>query len=114
MNYPKDNLKELQVIKEITQNAVHTAYVNADDPWKEYAMHCLATVARNMPYFTVADVRPHVEASRYRTHDKRAMGGVIQAARAIGWIEPSGEQRVNKVGHGIKMQVWKSRLYQEK
>lgn len=113
MNYPHQSRDELNEVREVTEAAVAQSFENAQNPWKEYAMHCVSVIAKQKEYFTVNDVRPLVEASPYTTQDNRALGGVIKAAQKRGWIEPSGEERVNKTGHGTKMQVWKSRIFGE-
>lgn len=113
MTYPQQTPEELGEIRDVTNEAIAQSFENAQDPWKEYAMHCVSVIAKKMPEFTVNDVRPLVEASPYTTQDKRAMGAVIKAAQKRGWIKPSGEVRVNKTGHGTQMTVWESNIYGE-
>jgi len=60
---------------------------------------------------TVDRVRFFVQKSPLKTHDNRAMGGVMKVAQKIGLIEPTGETRPSKVGHKVPMQVWRSCIY---
>lgn len=113
MNYPQQTPKELGEVRDVTNEAIAESFENAQDPWKEYALHCVSVIAKKMQYFTVNDVRPLVAASPYKTQDNRALGAVIKHAQKRNWIKPSGDTRVNKTGHGTHMQVWESNIYGE-
>ena len=113
MDYPQQTPEELEEVKQVTEEAIAASYENAQNPWKEYALHCVSILAKTMQKFTVDDVRPLVAQSPFKTQDNRALGGVLKEAKRRRWIEASGETRVNKTGHGIGMPVWESRIYGE-
>ena len=98
-------------IQEVKEEGINRGLENAADDWKSYALECVIAVAKNQHHFTVNDVRPLVKHSPYQTHDNRALGGVFATAKKLGFIEASGRSVPNKTGHGIHMQIWKSKVY---
>lgn len=113
MNYPAPTPKYLAEVKEVTNEAVARAWEHADDPWREYALHCVSVIAKRMDEFTVNDVRPLVDAGGFKTNDKRAMGGVIKEAQRRNWIASTGRIQPSKVGHGSNMTIWSSNIVGE-
>ncbi len=98
----------------VTTEAVKRSYDHADDEWRAMALDCVKHVAQRHETFTVNDVRDLVQLSHLKTHDNRAMGGVMKTAQRIGYIAPTGESIPSVVGHKVPIQIWKSLIYQPK
>jgi hypothetical protein len=96
-----------------TQHAINQSEKHAHDAWRAYAINAVERVARLRAEFTVDAVRYLVERSHFKTHDKRAMGGVIKTAQRNGWISPTGKTVPSKVGHKTPMQIWRSNIYRD-
>lgn len=99
-------------IREVTDKAIGRGYKNANKEWKEMALACVRTVCENRHQFTMNDVRGLIDISPIKTHDKRAIGGIIKKAKKLKWIEPTGQSIMSKVGHKSPLQIWRSKLYQ--
>ena len=101
-------------IKVVTDEAIQRGLEHADTEWKDMALRCLKAVCLEKERFTMNDVRWLIDASLIKTHDKRAIGGVMRKAKTMGWINSTGEFIRSKIGHGIPMTVWRSLLYKPK
>ncbi len=101
-------------IKQVTDEAIEKGYQNANDDWKNMAMECVRVICVQQPSFTMNDVRWLVEASPIKTQDNRAMGGVMRTAQKLGWVEPTGQTIISKVGHKSLLQIWRSKLFKSK
>jgi len=95
----------------VTEKAVEQSYTNADSQWREMALQCVKTICEKHETFTVNEVRALVQMSPLKTHDNRAMGGVMATAKKLGWLAPTGESIPSVVGHKVHIQIWKSRIY---
>lgn len=98
-------------MQRLTDKGIKDALDHANSEWKKMALGCVIRVAGDTKEFTVDRVRFFVQKSPLKTHDNRAMGGVMKVAQKIGLIEPTGETRPSKVGHKVPMQVWRSCIY---
>ena len=103
-----------QSIQQVTDQAIDRSYKNAENDWKIMALECVRQVCLRQQTFTMNDVRWLVNASPIKTHDNRAMGGVMRTASKLKWIIPTGQSIVSKVGHKSPLQIWKSLLYKDK
>jgi hypothetical protein len=83
----------------------------ADPAWKMRALAALRRVAERQAELTAEDV--WVEA-REVPEEPRAMGPLMQSARAKGWIEPTDQHRQSSmvVNHARPMRVWRSLVRQ--
>lgn len=88
-----------------TEEAIERGFGNASDSWKESALKAIHEICINQKSFTADDVRHLVNE---KTHDPRAMGGVIRTAKKNGWCKPSGFYEASKFTHGHIHQVWLS------
>ena len=100
-------------IKAVTDEAIERGHSNANPEWKAMALECVKTICLQKETFTMNDVRWLVRTSPIKTHDNRAIGGVMKTAKSLGWIEPTGQSIVSKVGHKSLLQVWKSKIYKQ-
>jgi hypothetical protein len=101
-------------IQKITNQAIDEGYVGANLAWKEMAHNCLKRICLARETFTMNDLRDLVRQSPIKTHDNRAMGGVMKWARKMGMVEATGATIVSKVGHKSPLQVWRSNIYKPK
>lgn len=97
----------------VTEKAVDQSYQNADSQWREMALQCVKVVCEKHDTFTMNEVRALVQMSPLKTHDNRAMGGVMKTARARGWFAPTGESIPSVVGHKVHIQIWKSLIHKK-
>lgn len=104
----KDSPEE---IRDVTEKAIERGLYFANPEWKNMALSCVEAVCLKKATFTTNDVRWLVEASPIKTHDKRAMGGIMKKAEKLGWIVQTGLTVRSKVGHGVPLQIWKSKLF---
>lgn len=104
--------KEYAKIRELTERSIRKGYDNAKAEWREMALEVLYRTCCQRQTFTVNDFRKEVDALPVKTHDKRAMGGVVKVGVMLGWIEKTGDSIPSKVGHLVPIQIWKSKIYE--
>lgn len=107
------DIKKVDAVElhQVTEKAVERSYVNADSQWREMALQCVKVICEKHKTFTVNEVRDLVKMSPLKTHDNRAMGGVMATAKKLGWLAPTGESIPSVVGHKVHIQIWQSRIY---
>ena len=101
-------------IQKITSEAIDKGYRGANLDWRDLALSCVREVCMHCETFTMNDVRPHIEALPIKTHDNRAVAGVVKTAEKLGWIRPTGRTITSRVGHKSPLIVWKSLIYKPK
>lgn len=101
-------------MREATDRAVAQGFENAHDAWRAMALECLQQICLTKAEFTVNDVRDLVQLSDLKTHDNRAMGGVMVTGKRNGWLMPTGRSIPSVVGHKVHIQIWKSLIYRGK
>lgn len=106
--------EDRQKMNEATERGIQEGLDHAHEQWKRMAIGVLYEVAQTRETFTVNDVRAIVKLSTLRTHDNRAMGGVMQHGKKEKWIEPTGQSIPSVVGHRVHIQVWRSNIYQHR
>ena len=82
----------------------------ADDAWKAAALDAVRRAALAMPDFIVDQVWAFIPAG-VSTHDSRAMGPVIMAAKKAGIIEASDAFRPSPRRHASPQRVWRSLIH---
>lgn len=107
------NPEEEKSIAQVTAEAIEQGHDNADAHWKSLAIEQLEILCLKQKTLTANDLRPMLKRFTRKTHDNRAVAGVMRAAVAKGWIEKSEEKIVSRVGHGSPLQIWKSRICRE-
>lgn len=91
--------------------AVERVDRHADPTWRADAMTAVEHVARTRHELTSDDVWSTMSnTSDAHTHDPRAMGPIMRAARAAGWIVPTDRYRASghTVNHNRPQRVWRS------
>lgn len=101
----------MNTIQQVTDRAIDIGHRNADREWKEMALECVKIICLERETFTMNDVRWLIKQSPIKTHDNRAVGGVIKRAVRLNWIKATGKSIMSRVGHKSLLQVWKSNLY---
>ena len=102
----------LELIKKETEAAIIKGWDHAKTQWRVMALEVLCHFALTTRAFTVNDFRDQIKNSDIKTHDNRAMGGLMTTAKGWGWIMPTGESIPSRVGHKVHIQVWRSMIYQ--
>jgi hypothetical protein len=94
--------------------AIQRGLDHAQEMWKARAREAIRQHAEREPFFTSCDVLAVLEAEgTVSTHDLRAMGGLMTAARKADIIEPSGKfVPSDRLGcHKMPKRVWRSLIY---
>lgn len=110
---PKRFEVDREKMEEVTEKGIEQGFENAHEEWRAMALDCLHKVCLSYDTFTVNDVRALVERSPLKTHDNRAMGGIIKTGQREGWLAPTGESIPSVVGHKVHIQIWKSLIYKQ-
>jgi hypothetical protein len=91
---------------------------NANELWKSYALDAIFDTALLYKFFIVDQVWETFQRMRpgvwNQVHNKAAMGPRLRVARALGWIQPTGETRMSGLpGHHLSkdVPVWESLIY---
>lgn len=110
MNNFTQSPEEIKEIQDVTNKSIEQSIENAHNEWRNYAIGCLKAVCEAEVTFTVEDVRSLVKLGGLKTHDNRAMGGIMKTGLARGWFVPTGMSIPSKVGHKSPIQIWQSLL----
>lgn len=100
-----------QEVKKETEEAIEQGFNASKEAWRAMALGVIKEAALKQPRLSVNDIRPQIDVSKVKTHDKRALGGVMKAAQALGWIAPTGMFIAALNGHLRPQQLWDSKLY---
>jgi hypothetical protein len=92
------------------QQHIDTCSAHANPTWKSAALAATMRLARQRSQFTSYDVLQELATASVKTHDLRAIGGVMQEARDLGLIESTGLVRRNDKHSRGATTLWKSRL----
>lgn len=86
----------------------------ADEDWKREALDAVEQLAHALPYLTSDDVWPVLFTREVGTHEHRAMGPVMLAAKRLGLIEPTAAFRpsTRAKAHAGPKRVWRSLVKQ--
>lgn len=99
-----------QINKEIDR-AIKKGLDNAKVEWKRMALTVVAKFCIEKEYFNANEFTDEIKRSPIKTHDNRAIGGIIRLAMKWGWVEKTGIKEYSKAGHLSQVQVWKSKFY---
>lgn len=99
------------IIRELTDKAIADGYSSSDAEWRQMALTVVYEMCLRRQEFTVNEVRDIIKSSPLKTSDNRAMGGVMQKAKALKWIQASGRSIPSKVGHLVPIQIWDSLIF---
>jgi hypothetical protein len=95
-----------------TQSFIDTGTANANPTWREAALAATMRLAARRERFTSHDVLQELANTNVKTHDLRAIGGVMQEARNLGLIASAGLVRRNDAHSRGATTLWESRLCQ--
>jgi len=113
-NAPRGNQSERGIQMAPTQTSqshIEACSAHANPTWKSAALAATMRLARQRRQFTSADVLRELEmSSDARTHDLRAIGGVLQEARNLGIIESVGLVRRNDRHSRGATTLWQSKV----
>jgi len=104
--------KEYNKILEDTQRGIKMGWDNAKVEWRRMALDIIYRLCLERKLITANDFTKIIKDSHIKTHDNRAIGGLVMAAKKFKWIKPTGKVEVSKAGHFIKIQVWESLICQ--
>jgi len=103
-------------IKAETNAAIRKGLDRANISWRELALNLVLKAALTRHEFTTNDFHHDLDKSINKTHDNRALGGVMKTAQRLGWIEPTGKFANSdyKQHHLSLKNVWRSKIYGQK
>ena len=110
MKYKIPPQEYARILKE-TEVAIQKGSDNAKAEWKVMVLEILYNICLSKKVFTVNNFRKYVSESDIKTHDNRAMGGVIRTAVKYGWIKKTGNTITSRVGHLSPLQIWRSLIF---
>ena len=93
-----------------TQSHINTCSAHANPTWKAAALAATMRLARQRARFTSYDVLQELADSNVKTHDLRAIGGVMQEARDLDIIESAGLVRRNDRHSRGATTLWQSKV----
>lgn len=99
---------------EARRRGMRNAAQAADPVWWAYMLALVLEVAKRKPYLFTDDIeRLRSERGGPTTHENRAIGPLMIAAKKNGWISPVDHwaQSSQVVNHRRHMRVWYSHLY---
>ena len=105
--------KEYAQIDKIVADAIAKGYDHAKADWRGMALGVLLEVCKTEETFTANDLSKEIMKSPIKTHDNRAIGGVIKTGQGLGWLKPTGNRTPSYFGHKVAIQVWESLLYKK-
>lgn len=94
--------------KQETDDAIQQGLDNADEEWKSLALQAVFDCCVEKDRFTADDIRFVLTDDQAKTHDRRAMGGIMKKAQKNGWCKATGVHIKSKFTHGHLHQVWES------
>jgi hypothetical protein len=96
-----------------TQTYISEGTAHADPKRRKSALAAVKHLEEERETLISADVLVELAKSDVKTHDLRAIGGVMAEARDLGLIEPSGlVRRSDKFSRGATT-LWKSCIYKQ-
>lgn len=104
-------MDEHQKIVEEINKAIKQGLDNAQIEWKRAALRVIYDVCTQNQEVSANDFTQLIKKLPQKTHDNRAIGGLIAMARKFRWIEKTGELEGSKSAHLVKIQVWRSLIY---
>lgn len=112
------NLFNREASTEARDAAIEQVEEHADDDWKYSAEQAAFRTCVKYPDFVIDQVWKEFEMTNGEfaytgTHEKRAMGAVMNNAHRAGWCEPSKTYRASDIvrNHRNPRVIWKSRLW---
>ena len=93
-----------------TRSHIDICSAHANPTWKAAALAATMRLARQRARFTSFDVLEELAKSNVRTHDLRAVGGVMAEARDLGIIESIGLIRRNDRHSRGATTLWQSKV----
>ena len=99
----------LDLIDQVTNEAIDRVDRNADPDWKEHALTVVEQLAMTRATFTTDDVWARLDPA-FATHEPRALGAVMRKAAALGLIRATStyENSTRVECHGRPVRVWES------
>ena len=96
---------------EATLAGIEQGVTNAEQQWRNDVKWIVFNIAKRSETFTVNDIREQVARLPVKTHDGRALGGILKQAEKAGIIERTGKKVPSVKGHFVPVEVWRSKIY---
>lgn len=105
--------KEYNKIVQETDIAVKKGWDRTKVEWRAAALEIIYKLCVQKEEFTANEFTEPIKKMLLKTHDNRAIGGLIRVAQKFNWVRKTGRDEISKAGHLLKIQVWKSLLYRK-
>lgn len=95
------------------QEAMKRSMNHANPDWKAAALDAIVEVASKQASFTSDDILAVLDRLDVKTHDTRALGGILTAAARLKWIRKSGNYVPSKrpACHSRPILIWESLIF---
>lgn len=100
--------KEYAKIVQATNVAVKQGWDRTKIDWRKAALEIIYELCVSKEKITANDFTGLIKNMPLKTHDNRAIGGLIRIAQKFDWVAKSGQSEVSKAGHLSRIQIWKS------
>ena len=96
----------------LKEAAIAQALRHAREEWREKAMGAIEMCALRYASFTTDQVELMLGYQTCKTHDTRALGGLMQTARRRGWIDPTDRVEASAMSrnHRRPKRIWRSTI----
>lgn len=101
-------------IRAATDVAIKNGWDHARTEWKRQSLQIIFETSLEKDFFSANDITDKIKDLPVKTHDNRAIAGVIMAARKFGWIRKTGDVEISKAGHLSRVQIWESLIFGKK
>ncbi len=78
-----------QLTIEAIDQVIEAGHAHANSEWRRVALESVRLLSNTREFFTTDEVWELLEPTGFTTSDPRALGGVMRAARAAGYIKPT-------------------------
>lgn len=109
MSGAQGDLLDLVAAMQARDEAIQRADDHADPEWRGETLHLIRCLAVTQDYMTTDDVWETLGDAQ-STHERRALGAVMQQAARNGWIKPTDRTRpsARPACHARPVRVWQS------
>lgn len=100
--------KEYEKIIKETNIATRKGFDSTKIEWRKAALEIIYELCVAKEKITANEFTVKIKSMQIKTHDNRAIGGLIRLAQKFGWVAKTGEVEISKAGHLSRIQIWKS------
>lgn len=106
-------MEQLDILKirQATDSAIQAGCSSANPRWRSEALLIIKNLCESKPEISANEFTTLIKRMPIKTHDNRAIGGLVRYAEKMHWIEKTGRSEISKAGHLSRIQIWRSLVY---